>query len=142
MLNDNLALRGALTVRKNGKVIHQIDNLIVTTGKNLVAASLGGGATTITHMAIGTGTTAAAITDTTLETELDRNALTNSGGTVSGNTIQFDCTWAAGDGTGALSEAGLFSAASGGIMLARKTFAVVNKSSLDTVSISWTVTVS
>jgi hypothetical protein len=135
-------MTGTLTVTKNGKVEREVKNLVVTAGKELVAASLAGGSTTVTHMAVGTGSTAAAAGDTALGSEIDRNALTNSGGTASNNTVTFDCTWNAGDGTGALTEAGLFTASSGGTMLARTVFAVVNKSGDDTVTISWVITVS
>lgn len=142
MLNDKVSMTGALTVYKNGKVEREVKNLVVTTGKQLVAANLAGGSTTLTHMAVGTGSTAAAAGNSALGSEIDRNALTTSGGTASSNTVQFDCTWAAGDGTGALTEAGLFTASSGGTMLARTVFATVNKGADDTVTISWTVTVS
>ena len=142
MLNDNVSMTGTLTVKKNGKVEREVKNLVVTTGKQLVAANLAGGSTEVTHMAVGTGSTAAAAGDTALGSEIDRNALTTSGGTASSNTVTFDCTWNAGDGTGALTEAGLFTASSGGTMLARTVFAVVNKGADDTVTISWVITVS
>jgi hypothetical protein len=48
----------------------------------------------------------------------------------------------AGTGTGAIVEAGLFNASSGGDMLCRTTFAVVNKGANDSITITWTVTVS
>ena len=94
----------------------------------------------MTHMALGTGTNAAAVGDTTLQTEIDRNALTST--TVSTNTVAYGCTWAAGDGTGAITEAGLFDAASSGDMLARTVFSVVNKGASDSITITWTITIS
>jgi hypothetical protein len=142
MINDQLALTGALTIKVNNDVVQETKNLVVTAGKNWVADRMKGDNDPIGWMAIGTGTTAAAAGDTTLGTELDRNALSTSGGTVSGNTITFEATWAAGDGTGAITEAGLFDAASSGDMLARTVFAVVNKAALDSMTITWTITVS
>lgn len=143
MLNDKLSLTGALTITKNGVVEQKIKNLVVATGKELVAANLQGGSVSpITHMGVGTGTTAAAAGDTALETQLDRNALSTSGGTVSGAVVTYECVWAPGDGTGALTEAGLFTAATGGTMLARTVFPVVNKGADDTVTITWEVTIS
>ena len=94
----------------------------------------------MSHMSIGTGTTAAAAGNTTLVTELDRNALTST--TVTSNAVAYVCTWAAGDGTGAVTEAGLFNASSGGDMLCRTVFSVVNKGSADSMTITWTITVS
>ena len=143
MINDQISLKGALTITKNGEVIREIDNLVVTAGKELLASRLAGNSgSVISYMAVGTGTTAAAIGNTTLATELDRNALSVSGGTASGAAVTYATTWLAGDATGALTEAGLFTASSGGTMLARTVFAAVNKGSDDLVTISWTVTVS
>ena len=142
MINDNLALTGALTISVNNEVVQETNNLVVAVGKEWVADRMADANTVMTHMAIGTGTTAAAAGDTALGTELDRNALTVSGGTVSTNTIQYACTWAAGDGTGAITEAGIFDASSAGDMLARTVFAVVNKGAADSMTITWTITVS
>ena len=96
----------------------------------------------MTHMGVGTGTTGVVAGNTTLETEVDRNGLVTSGGVASTNTVEFEAVWNAGDGTGALTEAGLFSASTGGTMLARTVFSVVNKSASDILTITWTVTVS
>ena len=143
MLNDKLSLTGALTISLNGEVVRDIDNLVVTTGKALVATMLQGGSPTpITHMGVGTGSTAAAAADTALGTEVDRNGLAVSGGTATGAVVSYTGTWAPGDGTGALTEAGLFTASSGGVMLCRTVFPVVNKGADDTVTIVWDVTIS
>ena len=143
MINDHIKLTGALTISLNGEVVRDINNLVVTVGKALVASRLSSNsASVIGYMAVGTGTTAAAAGDTTLVTELDRNALAVSGGSVSGAAITYTATWNAADGTGALTEAGLFNASSGGTLFARTVFAVVNKGADDTVTISWTVTIS
>lgn len=143
MLSDKLSLTGALTISRNGEVVQQIKNLVVTSGKQLVAANLQGDSINpIGYMALGTGTTAAALTDTSLESELDRNNLTNPGGTVSGAVVTYEATWAPGDATGAITEAGLFTADAGGIMLARTVFPVVNKGADDTITVVWDVTIS
>tara|TARA_B100000470_G_scaffold152269_1_gene118664 strand:+ start:134 stop:556 length:423 start_codon:yes stop_codon:yes gene_type:complete len=140
MVNDNLTLTGALVILKNDVVVQRTKNLVVTAGKNWVADRMNNANTVMTHMALGTGTNAAAVGDTTLQTEIDRNALTST--TVSTNTIAYGCTWAAGDGTGAITEAGLFDAASTGDMLARTVFSVVNKGASDSITITWTITIS
>ena len=140
MINDNLILTGALTISLNGVVVQETNNLVVMAGKNWVADRMNNANTVMTRMALGTGTTAAAVGNTTLVTELDRNALTST--TVSTNTIAYACTWAAGDGTGAITEAGLFDAASSGDMLARTVFSVVNKGASDSITITWTITIS
>ena len=140
MINDNLTLTGALTISLNDVVVQETNNLVVTAGKNWVADRMNDANTVMTHMALGTGTNAAAAGDTTLQTEIDRNALTST--TVSTNTVAYGCTWAAGDGTGAITEAGLFDAASTGDMLARTVFSVVNKVASDSITITWTITIS
>ena len=45
-------------------------------------------------------------------------------------------------GTGAITEAGIFNASSSGTMLCRTVFSVVNKGASDSMTITWTVTVS
>jgi len=102
----------------------------------------------MSHMAIGTdttpnsGATVVAAGDTALVTEADRNTLSIDGGVVTNNTITYECTWAAADGTGAITEAGIFNASTAGDMFARTKFAVVNKGALDSMTITWTITVS
>jgi len=148
MIIDNLAITGALQISLNNAVVYQCDNLVVTAGKEWVANRFkddGGGFTQLgemTHMGIGSGSTAAAVANTTLGTELNRLALTTAGGTVSGATVQYDATWSAATPAYAIEEAGIFTASSGGTMLARTVFAVINKGTDDTVTISWTITVS
>jgi len=145
MLTDKLSLTGALTISKNGEVVQKINNLVVTAGKQLVAANLQGGTVNpINYMALGTGTTdsQADPTDTALETEIDRNALTTAGGTVNGAVVTYEATWVPGDGTGAITEAGLFTTETDGTMLARTIFPVVNKGADDTITVVWDVTIS
>jgi hypothetical protein len=120
-----------------------VPNLVVTAGKNHIAAKIA--ATTnspaaMTHMAIGTGTSTPGASDTTLGTQTGRVSL--SGSTVSTNTITYTATFPAGTGDGAITEAGIFNASSGGTMLCRTTFPVVNKASGDTIAVTWVVTVS
>lgn len=119
----------------------ELHNLIPTIGKEGIADNLLAAPTLgkPTHMAIGTGTEAAAAGDTTLKTELDRNALAEK--TRSAKVVTMKAEWAAGDGTGAITEAGLFSASSSGTLFARAVFSVVNKGSEDTLTITWTITV-
>ena len=140
MINDNLKLTGALTIAINDTIVQKTENLVVTAGKEWVADRMNNANTVMTYMSIGTGTTAAAAGNTTLVTEIDRNALSST--TVTDNNVAYVATWAAGDGTGAITEAGIFNAASAGDMLARTVFSVVNKGADDSMTITWTVTVS
>ena len=141
MISDDLKLTGNLTIAVNDEIVQETKNLVVTAGKNFVASRMKDTTkAAMTHMAVGTGTTAAAAGNTTLVSETDRNALTST--TVTNNEIAYVCTWAAGDATAALTEAGIFNASSGGDMLCRTVFSVVNKGASDSMTITWTVTAS
>ena len=141
---DGIALTGKLTISLNDEIVQETNNLVVTAGKEWVAARMKNTSTVMTHMGVGTGTTAAVIANTALETQHGdgRQTLTTSGGTVAGAVITFHRTFAAGNQTGAITEAGVFTAATGGTMLCRTVFGVVNKGALDTMTISWAVTIS
>ena len=141
MLNDGLKLTGKLSIAINDKVVQEVPNLVVTAGKGYVASRMKDtSATAMSHMAIGTGSTAAAAGNTALGSESARTALTST--TVSSADIVYVDTFAAGTGTGAITEAGIFNASSGGTMLCRTVFSVVNKGASDAMTITWTVTVS
>ena len=141
MINDGLKMTGAVAIALNGEVVQEIPNLVVTAGKNFVASRMKDTTkAAMTHMAIGTNNTTAAVGQTALSAEVTRGALTST--TVSTNTIAYVETFAVGTGTGAIVEAGVFNASSGGTMLCRTVFAVVNKGSADAMTITWTITVS
>ena len=141
MINDDLKLKGKLAIAINGDVVQEVDNLVVTAGKGYVASRMKDAtATAMSHMAIGSGSTAAAASDTALGNQLGRVSLTST--SVSSAVVTYVATFAAGTGTGAVTEAGLFNASSGGTMLCRTVFSVVNKGSADSMTITWTVTVS
>jgi|TARA_X000000950_G_scaffold197326_2_gene237593 hypothetical protein len=141
MINDNLKLKGKLAISLNGDVVQEVDNLVVTAGKGYVASRMKDASTTaMSHMAIGSGSTAAAAGNTALGSELGRVSLTSTN--VSGAVVTYVATFAAGTGTGAVTEAALLNASSSGTMLCRTVFSVVNKGSADSMTITWTVTVS
>ncbi len=137
--NVRLELRGP-----DGEIkqVVEEENLIVTTGVNAIVDQLlaSPALNKPTHMAIGTGAGAVAAGNTALTTELDRNALTTK--TRSNAVLTMIGDWAAGDGTGAITEAGVFDAASTGNLHSRVTFSVVNKAAGDTLQITWTWTLS
>lgn len=147
MIKESLKLRGDLDVvvyGADGQVKDQrkLTNLIVDAGLNLICSRMKDttdGA--MSHMALGSGTTAAAAGDTDLGSILgSREALDST--TVTANAIEYVSSFGAGEGTGAVTEAGIFNASTGGTMLCRTVFPVVNKSALDTMSITWTITLS
>lgn len=121
-----------------------IPNLVVQVGKNYIASRMKdtGTPNQMSHMAIGAGTTAADNGDTALGSELGRVALSSAGGSVSTNVVTYAATFPPGTGTGAVTEAAILNASSTGTMLCRTVFAVVNKGADDTMTVTWTVTIS
>lgn len=145
MINENIKVTGNVSIKVfdeqgNIKDEREIKNLVVTTGKGFIAGRMTGTPTIMSHMAIGSSSTLPAAADTGLGGELGRVALTSSNS--SGAVVTYVASFPAGVGTGAVVEAGILNAASGGTMLCRTTFAVVNKGANDGMSITWTVTVS
>ena len=141
MLHDNFNMIGHLSISINDEVVQEVPNLVVTDGKEYVASRMKDTTkAAMSHMAIGTVSTAAAASDSALGGQANREALTSA--TVTGTTITYIATFGAGSGTGAITEAGLFNASSAGDMLCRTVFAVINKGSSDSMTITWTVTVS
>lgn len=141
MINDGLKLTGKLAIALNGEVVQEVDNLVVTAGKGYVASRMKDATTTaMSHMGIGTGSTAAAASNTALGNQSVRVALSST--TVSSNEVTYTATFGAGSGTGAITEAGIFNASSSGTMLCRTVFSVVTKGASDSMTITWTVTVS
>lgn len=116
----------------------KIHNTVTTAGKNAIADQLLASPTLgkPTHMGIGTGSPST----NSLGSELDRNALTSK--TRSGAVVTMVGNWAAGDGTGAITEAGVFDASSSGNMHLSTSFSVINKAANDTLEITWTLTIS
>ena len=146
MLNkDFLSAKGALSIvvkDSNGDLKQELNvtNLVVDTGLAYIASRMKDAtATAMSHMAIGSGTVDPAASDIALGNQLGRVALTST--TVTNNSVAYVASFPAGTGTGAVTEAGIFNAASGGTMLCRTEFAVINKAAGDSMTITWTVTV-
>lgn len=126
----------------NLKDQRDVENLVVTTGKNFIADRMKNTTTVMGWMEVGTSATAAAAGDTALVAAVgsSRTALTSA--TVTTNSIAYVCTFPAGTGTGSLTEAGIFNANAAGTMLCRTVFSTVTKAAGDSMTITWTVTIS
>ena len=147
---ENLQLSGQLSIvlkDKNGQIkeTREVKNRVVNTGLAYIISRMTGTSKGVmSHMAVGSGTTAVAATQTDLISMLGaRKALDST--TINGTNsekVTYIATFEPGKGTGAITEAGIFNAASGGDMLCRTVFPVVNKQADDTMVITWTITVS
>ena len=145
MIKENLKLSGQVNIvlrdaAGNVKEQREIKNLVVNTGLAFIASRMvGTSKAAMSHMALGSSTTAAAAGQTDLVSMLGaREGL--DGSVVNANQVQYTASFEAGDATGAVTEAGIFNAASGGDMLCRTVFPVVNKAADDTMAVTWTIT--
>lgn len=145
---DGLQWKGsfAFILRKgNGDVeVRRKDNMVLNTGFDFVCNAVGAASArpgSMSHIAVGTGTTAVAATQSALVTELARKSATYAH-TAGTKVMTFTTTFEKGEATGAITEAGLCNAATGGIFMDRVTFAVINKASDDVLTINLQFTLS
>lgn len=142
---DEMPVHANVRIERRGAAgnlldVREVHNTVTTAGKAgaadqvLASPSLG----VPTHMELGTGTggttkLAAYIVDS-------RTALTTK--TRDGAVITVTCTFGAGVGTGAITEAGMFDSATqdAGNMWAYASFSAVNKAAGDSITATWTIT--
>lgn len=124
-----------------------ISNLMTNAGFASVASRINGsgGEAAHTYIAVGTGTTAAAAADTTLQTESTTNGLARANSTASrvtttqtNDTAQLVNTFAV-TGTVAVTESGVLNAASVGSLLCHQVFSAINVVNGDSLQITWKV---
>lgn len=144
---NKLKVKGNLNIvvkDKDGKIkdTRKVNNLVVDAGLDFITSRMTANtATVMSHMAIGTGSTAPAAGNTSLGSQSgSRETLDVI--TVTDNAIAYTAIFEAGDQTGNITEAGIFNASSSGTMLCRSTFGAVTKNSDDNMTIVWTITVS
>ena len=148
-MDDGFTFKG-WTIKKlydeNGSLkIEQTDpNLVTTAGFDLVAQRLWStqtGSPSVTYIAIGSGTVAANVSDTVMGGELSRSA-----GTYAHTDGQKNCnhtvTFAAGAGTGSITEAGMLNSGATGYLLCRQQFAQIAKGASDSLQITWAFSLS
>lgn len=147
---ENIKLTGQVkltftNVKTGKKRVYEYKNLVTTLAKESIADGLRGNTTSnkgiITYCALGTGTTAPALGDTQLETELVRKQI--SARSATNNQALFETFFNTSEGNGTLKEAGLFGddaseTTDSGTLFCR---VAINrtKTSSDTLSLSWTV---
>jgi len=151
-MKDTLKLTGSVNVKLIGpdgivKQEHTDHNLVVTVGKSYLATWLAAApqsGTFMPYVALGTLQTGPSSGDTALGAESVVGGYSRVSGTLSSasNVWTNTATFAPGNGTDAIKEAGLFSASTSGTMFAHQTFNVYNKGAADTMIIVWSVTLS
>jgi hypothetical protein len=162
-MHETMTMHGRLILQVTGRdggvlAVQRVPNRIVTSGRRLVAELFGGVAggtppSKVTHMAIGTSPSDATDNQVGLGTERTRAPITGVGfrefpETVGGVTTQrvvatltavFDFDQA-NDSAVPLREAGIFTAAAGGVMYNRVVFAPVTKTNAFQLTMLWDVT--
>ncbi len=149
-LNEQIKLSGQVHIKLIGpdgvvKQEHDGPNLVVTVGKSYLASWLAAASQSgefMSYIGLGTNSSGPTSGDTTLGAEFSGGGYARILGTLSSasNVWTNTATFPPGNGTGAITEAGLFTTVTSGTMFARQVFAVYNKAAGDTLIIVWNVT--
>lgn len=155
-------MRGQLTLRatdREGRLVEErvYKNRIVRVGRLLVAQMFGGVSsgptpTKVTHLAVGTGGTAPTDDDTALGAEVARKPISSvafkdvtetstTGELVKRVVVTVSAVYDFGEanGTTPLREAGVFNAATGGVMYNRVVFDPVTKTNTFKLTLLWDI---
>lgn len=129
---------------KTGELIRKEyrHNLVTLAARNAIRDWLNGlgNTLTISHFAVGTGTTTPTANDTALQAEVFRDVVTKRTPDASKLTIQYYLPSTAANGY-SLTEAGLFNASSGGTLITRVTYQPINKTASLTVTYTWEINI-
>ncbi len=128
---------------KTGKVLaeRKTKNVVVDGGRDeiirLISTTLSG--TKITHLGLGTGTTAVNVTQTNLVASTGARAALLTGSLLTPGTVQYTASFdtAFASGSVPLCEVGLFNSSSSGTMFARALFGTITKTSEMTLAFTY-----
>lgn len=152
--NDGFRPRGIFELclkDKDGKIkeVRLSRNLVTNAGFAGIASRINGAGSeaAATYLAVGTGTTAASASDTTLQTEITDSGLARVSATasrvtttVTNDTAQLTTTFTV-TGTKAVTEAGYLNASSAGVLFARSVFSAVNVVNGDSLQLTYKIKV-
>lgn len=131
----------------NWQNMKTVSNLITNAGFAGAASRINGADSeaAFTYIAVGVGTTAANVANTTVETEITDSGLARAAATASrvtttqtNDTAQLTKTFSV-TGTKAVTESGVLNAASVGVLLCRQVFSAINVVNLDSLTITWKI---
>lgn len=151
--HDVIRLRGcyeiALKAAENDEIVEYVrqDNVVVTSGRSYVLSRIQSSSPqtdVINAIAVGTSTSGPTTGDTLLNSESVRISISSfvtSGLTNNPPSWQAQCTFGTGQGNTTLGEAGIFNstAANSQTMLSHVTFSTINKTTSNTLAISYTI---
>lgn len=142
------SLEYALKRASDGEILQKgiVQNTVVTGGRSWILDNIrsagAASAQVLNNIAVGSGTTAPATSETALVGELDRNTINSWDTTNLTSTtpnmaaiVSFNTN----EANGTLGEAAFFNSSSGGTMLNRVTFATQEKATSNTFHITFTV---
>jgi hypothetical protein len=156
-IGDTIHLRGCIEMQLhnafNGEPVgdRMRMNTVVTAGRRWVLEKIGSFSNqtnSINAIAVGTSTTAPATSDTALGSEITASVGRKTIGTFTTTNLtsnppswRAEVSFATDEATGTLGEAGLFntSSATAGTLLSHVTFSTINKSTSNTLSVSYTI---
>jgi hypothetical protein len=145
-MEEGINIKGTILVELFGpdgklKDRREVHNIVTNTGRQAIIDRLQGSTpAAAAFIAIGTGATAAAAADTTLQTEVARSPSAAPLTQPDAHTDRCIDTFAAGTGTGNITEAGRLTANSGGVLMGRQVFTAVNKTASDSLQITYDFT--
>lgn len=150
-LGDTIRLRGSLRFAlgdPEGRILKEweVKNLVVNNGRAFVLKQLNSVnhdvASNLSHLALGSSTTAPATSQTALGGEVTRKAITSITTTeLTANPpyISMVVTFATNEGNTTMGEAALLNSSSAGTMFNRATFASFVKATSNTLSVTYNV---
>jgi len=150
MHGDYIKMRGSIEMARHnaidGSIVEKrhIKNTVVTAGRRHILELIrSGGLTTVfDNAAFGTSTTAPATSDTALGSEAVRKTIASFD---TANLTSNPPSWAAqvtlatNEGNTTLGEAGLLNSSSAGTLLNRATFATIDKTTSNTLAVTFTI---
>lgn len=146
MFKDKIGVAGTYRgtlIHEDGSVeVTTMHNLVVNSGIDFIFDAVFKTATTakMSYIGVGTGTTSVSAGQTALATPLLCKAATYSH-TAGTAVCSITTTFTAGQATGAITELGIFTTASTGIMLDRVVIPVINKGANDVYTVEFDINI-
>lgn len=145
-MKESLEIVGTVRLElknKRGETIsqHFVHNLVTTAGKNFVVRKIDNDSEDVGFIAIGSGTTAATVSDTDIETLLSKQAVAfTSIDSINTNEILFTASFEENEGTGTVNEVALFSDSTPQKLLCRAVLDTpFDKSATDYLTVTWKI---
>lgn len=151
-INESINAEGyvVISIVRDGNQIYHYEshNLITNAGKDFISAQVGSttpGTNGANYIALSSNSAAPAATDTSLTGEINTNGLNRAQGTYSHtagtNTFTVTKTFTATGTVSDVQKTGLFTASSGGTMMAENTFSTADLIANDQLTVTWTITI-